>query len=74
MWPKLFLSPKRDHVIEQTPYVRAKSEIYTPKRDDEHHHHFPGLTNPSFHVYFAGALVLWRWEGKMESAPVNILG
>ena len=27
-------------VLPRTPYVRPKSEIYTPKRDDEHPHPF----------------------------------
>ena len=32
---------KYDGVLPRTPYVRPKSEIYTPKRDDEHPHPFP---------------------------------
>ena len=31
---------KYDGVLPRTPQVRPKSEIYTPKRDDEHPHHF----------------------------------
>ena len=31
---------KYDGVLPRTPYVRPKSEIYTPKRDDEHPHPF----------------------------------
>ena len=27
-----------DGVLPRTPYVRPKSEIYTPKREDEHPH------------------------------------
>ena len=30
---------KYDGVLPRTPYVRQKSEIYTPKRDDEHPYH-----------------------------------
>ena len=30
---------KNDGVLPRTPYVRQKSEIYTPKRDDEHPYH-----------------------------------
>ena len=34
---------KYDGVLPRTPQVRPKSEIYTPKRDDEHPHliHMP---------------------------------
>ena len=47
VWPKLFLSPKRDHVIEHTLYkMRPKSEIYTPKWDNEHPHHFHMRNHP----------------------------
>ena len=31
---------KYDGVLPRTPQVRPKSEIYTPKRDDEHPHPF----------------------------------
>ena len=34
------LTAKYDGVLPRTPYVRPKSEIYTPKRDDEHPHPF----------------------------------
>ena len=44
---------KYDGVLLRTPQVRPKSEIYTPKRDDEHPHPFhmrssppKGWTNP----------------------------
>ena len=30
---------KYDGVLPRTPEVRPKSEIYTPKRDDEHPNH-----------------------------------
>ena len=36
-----------DCVLPWTPLVRPKSEIYTPKRDDEHHHPFcMGISPP----------------------------
>ena len=31
---------KYDGVLPRTPQVRPKSEIYTPRRDDEHPHPF----------------------------------
>ena len=31
---------KNDGILPRTPKVRPKSEIYTPKRDDEHPHPF----------------------------------
>ena len=34
------LTAKYDGVLPRTPYVRPKSEIHTPKRDDEHPHPF----------------------------------
>ena len=34
------LTAKYDGVLPKTPQVRPKSEIYTPKRDDEHPHPF----------------------------------
>ena len=46
---------KYDDVLPRTPYVRRKSEICTPKRDDEHPHPFhmgspplPGASWPSY--------------------------
>ena len=37
---------KYDGVLPRTPYVRPKSEIYTPKRDDEHPQHLHVLSLP----------------------------
>ena len=34
------VTAKYDGVLPRTPQVRPKSEIYTPKRDDEHPHPF----------------------------------
>ena len=36
--PKLgeTLTAKNNDILPRTPYARPKSEIYTPKRDDEH--------------------------------------
>ena len=31
---------KYDDVLPRTPQVRPNSEVYTPKRDDEHPHPF----------------------------------
>ena len=45
---------KYDGFLPRTPYVRPKSEIYTPKRDDEHPHPFqmrspfPGISRYHF--------------------------
>ena len=30
------LTAKNNNILPRTPKARAKSEIYTPKRDDEH--------------------------------------
>ena len=35
-----FTAIKYDGALPRTPWVRPKSKIYTPKRDDEHHHRF----------------------------------
>ena len=37
---------KYDGGLPRTPYVRPKSEIYTPKRDDEHPHPFHMRSSP----------------------------
>ena len=37
---------KYDGVLLRTPQVRPKSEIYTPKRDDEHPHPFHMRSSP----------------------------
>ena len=38
--PNETVTAKYDGVLPRTPQVRPKSEIYTPKRDDEHPHPF----------------------------------
>ena len=37
---------KYDGVLPRTPLMRPKSEIYTPKRDDVHPHHFHRRSPP----------------------------
>jgi len=40
---------KYNGVLPRTPYARPKSEIYTPKRDDEHPHPFHIGVHPGSH-------------------------
>ena len=50
----VFSSSEYDGVLPRTPYVRPKSEIYTPKREDEHPHPFHMRIPPLPHP--------WGWE------------
>ena len=64
---------KYDGVLPRTPQVRPKSEIYTPKRDDEHPHPFhvwssPRGSNPrtSLNISFVFLLFLKLDESLLE--------
>ena len=52
---------KYDGVLPRTPQVRPKSEIYTPKRDDEHPHPFHMRSPPRASSVFGSAFCDY-WE------------
>ena len=66
---------KYDGVLPRPPQVRPKSEIYTPKRDDEHLHpfHMRNPPPPGIFTLYPNIFILYEFSFVQKSRFLSLV-